>query len=156
MALTVRFHKNRADSFLKPEGDITVRYQRSLLAAVAGLALLGTFAPAQPAQASLYAPTALVLGLGYGEDTDYVQRAVTLRCNPNGGDHPDVDGACTALNQVQGDFVALAGEDGACTREYRPVTVTVNGVWRGRHTHYRATYSNRCMLIRGKGTVFEF
>jgi Subtilisin inhibitor-like len=133
-----------------------VRYQRSLLAAVAGLALLGTFAPAQPAQASLYPPTALVLSVGYGEDTDSVRRAVTLRCNPDGGDHPDVASACTALNQVDGDFIALAGEDGVCTREYRPVTVTANGVWRGQHTHYRATYSNRCMLIRGKGTVFEF
>jgi Subtilisin inhibitor-like len=133
-----------------------VRYQRSLLAAVAGLALFGTLAPATAAQASIYPPTALVVSLGYGENTDIVHRAVTLRCNPNGGDHPDVDGACTALNQVDGDFIALSGEGGVCTREYRPVTVIVNGVWRGQHTHYRATYSNRCMLIRSKGTVFEF
>ena len=39
---------------------------------------------------------------------------------------------------------------------FSSVTVTANGVWRGQHTHYRATYSNRCMLLRGKGTVFEF
>jgi len=152
-----------------------VRYHYRLLTAAAGfLALLGIAAAAphparaasgpaphaahvvEAAQRSLYAPSALVLSLGYGEDARSVQRAVMLRCTPLGGDHPGVAAACAALDEVDGDFAALSGESGACTREYNPVTVTVDGVWRGRHTHYRATFSNPCMLVRAKGPVFEF
>ena len=148
-------------------------HQRLLTAAAGFLALLGIVAAAphparaasgprpqahqaEAAQRSLYAPSALVLSLGYGEDARRVQRAVMLRCTPGGGDHPDVAAACAALDEVDGDFTALSGESGACTREYNPVTVTVDGVWRGRHTHYRATFSNPCMLVRAKGPVFEF
>jgi len=156
---------------LRPKGDITVRYHQRLLVAAAGfLALLGIAAAAPPAQAasrtaphqsgaaqrSLYAPSALVLSLGYGEDARSVQRAVMLRCTPRGGDHPNVTAACAALGEVDGDFTALSGDSGACTREYNPVTVTVDGVWRGRHTHYGGTFSNPCMLVRAKGPVFEF
>ena len=132
----MRLHEIRAgdqaDTSSTPKGDITVRYQRPLLAGALGLALLGALAPASAAQAKpepapfgLYAPTALVLSLGYGADTDTVQRAVTLRCAPSGGNHPNVADACAELTDVDGDFAALAGRDGPCTREYQPVTVVV-------------------------------
>jgi hypothetical protein len=142
-----------------------VRYHRPLIAAAAGaVALLGAFTAAgsaqaapQPAQRSLYAPSALVLTFGHGEGSSAtVQRAVTLRCRPNGGDHPSVGSACAELTAVGGNFATLAGEDGPCTREYNPVTVTASGVWRGRHTTYRGTFSNPCTLLRAKGTVFQF
>jgi hypothetical protein len=143
-----------------------VRYQRRLLTGAIGFfALVGILAPAAAAQAQaqpepaprgLYAPSALVLSLGYGEDTSTVQRAATLRCEPQGGDHPAAAEACAELTRVDGDFIALRGQDGICTKEYRPVTVTVTGIWRGRHTSYRSTFANRCMLIQAKGPVFEF
>jgi hypothetical protein len=126
-----------------------------LIAGTLGLALLGVAAPA-PAQASLYAPTALVLGLSHGENPQTVQRAATLRCDPAGGDHPSSEEACAALDDVDGNFSMLSGEDGVCTKEYRPVTVTVTGVWRGRFTEYRRVFPNRCMLIQAKGPVFDF
>lgn len=153
---------------------MTVRYQRLLSTAASCLALFGALATAPAAQAapataqaapaaagqakafSLYPPSALVLSIGYGENTDTVQRAVMLRCRPHGGDHPNVPAACAALDQVGGDLAALSGEPGMCTREYRPVTVVVNGVWQGRRTSYRETFSNPCVLIRAKGPVFEF
>jgi hypothetical protein len=151
-----------------------VRYQRRLLTGAIGFfALVGMLAPAaaaqaqvqartqaqpqaQPAPRSLFAPSALVLSLGYGEDTNTVQRAATLRCEPAGGDHPAAADACAELTRVDGDFISLRGQDGICTKEYRPVTVTVTGIWRGRHTSYRSTFANRCMLIQVKGSVFEF
>lgn len=132
-----------------------MRYHRSLIAGALGLAMLGIAAPA-PAQASLYPPSALVLGLSYGETPETVQRAALLRCNPDGGDHPNVEEACAALNEVDGNFSMLSGEDGICTKEYRPVTVTVSGVWRGKLTEYSRVFPNRCMLIQAKGPVFEF
>lgn len=141
-----------------------MRYQRRLLTGAIGLfSLVGVLAPAAVAQAqpgpatrSLYAPSALVMSIGYGEDATTVQRAATLRCEPLGGDHPAAAEACTELVRVNGDFAALDGPDRMCTKEYQPVTVTVSGVWRGRQTSYRQTFSNRCTLIQAKGSVFEF
>jgi hypothetical protein len=113
-------------------------------------------APAAPRAFSLYAPSTLTLTIGLGEDTDSVQRAVSLRCLPIGGDHPDPTAACTALTEADGDIAAVPSTSGACTREYRPVTATAQGVWRGRLTSFRETYSNACVLARQVGPVFNF
>lgn len=139
-----------------------------LVGAVTGLTLLSvTGFSASGAQAapgpnassaahSLYPPSVLTLSIGLGENTDAVQRAVSLRCLPLGGDHPDPVAACDALVDADGDLTAVAGTSGACTREYRPVTATAQGVWRGRLTSYRATYSNACVLSHRLGPLFAF
>lgn len=137
-----------------------MRYHRSLIAGAVGLAAAGMLgaAPAQAEHATfgLYAPTALVLSLSYGENPQTVQRAVTLRCEPAGGDHPDVDTACAELASVRGNFSWLSGEDGVCTKEYRPVTVAATGVYRGHATEYSRVFPNHCMMVRAKGPVFDF
>ncbi|MEW2081538.1 subtilase-type protease inhibitor [Streptomyces sp. NPDC005283] len=154
-----------------------MRYIRNTVAAVAtasALLLTGTTAtavaqdrPAQPAQPaktkSLYAPSALVLSFGRGDDaaTATVERAVTLTCAPRpGGSHPSPAAACTELLIVNGEFSALAEQKShkMCTRQWNPVVLSARGVWQGKHVDWSATYGNECEMegSMAKGTVFAF
>ncbi|MEU1474679.1 protease inhibitor [Streptomyces sp. NPDC005760] len=139
----------------------TARWAATLgLTATAVCGPLTGAALAEPAAASgLYAPSALVLTLGHGENAASVtpERAVTLTCAPtSSGTHPAASAACAELRAVQGDFDALgAGSDAMCTKEYAPVVVTVEGVWRGQRVSYERTFANECVKS-SSGTVFAF
>ncbi|MFF4056297.1 protease inhibitor [Streptomyces sp. NPDC001668] len=139
----------------------TARWAATLgLTATAVCGPLTGAALAEPAAASgLYAPSALVLTLGHGENAASVtpERAVTLTCAPtSSGTHPAASAACAELRAVQGDFEALgAGSDAMCTKEYAPVVVTVEGVWRGQRVSYERTFANECVKS-SSGTVFAF
>ncbi|MEU2116331.1 SSI family serine proteinase inhibitor [Streptomyces sp. NPDC016459] len=134
-------------------------------ATATGLALIGSAftGTAQAAPASLYAPSALVLTIGEGEDpaSASVTRAVTLTCAPTpSGSHPAPEEACAELEAADGDFTSLTdSEDGnPCTREWNPVTITGDGVWQGRRVTWSATYGNPCELRArtADGAVFAF
>ncbi|MEV2252925.1 subtilase-type protease inhibitor [Streptomyces sp. NPDC050147] len=110
-------------------------------------------AQAQPkeAAAGLYAPSSLVLAVGQGEeaDTATMQRAVTLTCAPKAsGSHPAPSAACAELRSVDGEFARLvsASPDAFCTKEWRPVVVTVDGVWQGRRVAWSTTFGNSCEM----------
>ncbi|WP_309050005.1 SSI family serine proteinase inhibitor [Streptomyces sp.] len=148
-----------------------MRYFRTLgataFATATGLALVGTAlagtGTAEAAPASLYAPSALVLTIGEGEDpaTATVTRAVTLNCAPTpSGTHPAPEEACAELAAADGNFTNLTatGEDRPCTREWNPVTVTGDGVWQGRRVTWSETYGNPCELSARTAatTVFAF
>ncbi|WP_053851097.1 protease inhibitor [Streptomyces sp. NRRL B-24085] len=140
----------------------TARWAATLgLTATAVCGPLSGAALAEPAAVSpgLYAPSALVLTLGHGENaaTATPERAVTLTCAPTpSGTHPAASPACAELRSAGGDFDALgAGSDAVCTREYAPVVVTVDGVWRGERVSYERTFSNECVK-NSYGTVFAF
>ncbi|MFJ4685419.1 subtilase-type protease inhibitor [Streptomyces sp. NPDC091377] len=135
-------------------------------AATLGLAVTAVSGPltgaavAAPAPASLYAPSALVLTVARGEVATAVgpDRAVTLSCTPTpSGTHPAPAGACTELTRARGDFDALVSEPGVlCTRDYRPVVVTVNGVWQGHRVAYERTFSNDCVMRSYGAGFFAF
>ncbi|MER7048970.1 subtilase-type protease inhibitor [Streptomyces jumonjinensis] len=119
-------------------------------------------APAARA-AGLYAPSALVLTIGKGESPkeSAVQRAVTLGCAPAAtGTHPSPAAACRELRSVEGDFAELpsALPQTSCTREWDPVTVTADGVWRGQRVEWFGTYNNGCEMWAslGGGVLFSF
>ncbi|MFE9773417.1 subtilase-type protease inhibitor [Streptomyces sp. NPDC005931] len=120
-------------------------------------------APAPSAPASLYAPSALVLTVGHGEKAagTTAERAVTLNCAPTpSGTHPDVRNACAELAEAEGDLdrlITLGERDGRyCTKEYRPVVVTAQGVWRGERVDYEHTFGNTCVKDGAGGSVFAF
>ncbi|MBL1084426.1 subtilase-type protease inhibitor [Streptomyces actinomycinicus] len=132
-----------------------------LTAVAVGGPLIGA-AVAAPgaAPSSLYAPSALVLTTGHGNDaaTATPERAVTLTCAPTAtGTHPAATQACAELRGVGGDFDALkpAG-DVMCTKVYDPVVVTVQGVWQGKRVSYERTFGNACMRDAVGGTLFAF
>ncbi|MFH9609480.1 subtilase-type protease inhibitor [Streptomyces sp. NPDC017448] len=134
----------------------------------AGALLLGGLATASaqaaPAEAdSLYAPSALVLGVARGEDplTATVERAVTLSCAPTAeGTHPAPAAACKELAEVQGKFSELAAgpSNRTCTRQWDPIVVTAHGVWQGKAVQFSTTYGNACEMAGSMGgnAVFAF
>ncbi|WP_055567958.1 SSI family serine proteinase inhibitor [Streptomyces atriruber] len=119
-------------------------------------ATAGTAQAEAPKVKSLYAPSALVLTVGQGEDVDSVavERAVTLTCAPRpAGTHPSAAAACAELAKVGGQFTQLVGtgSDAICTKEWRPVTVSVRGVWNGKHVDWTNTFANQCTMKAGLG-----
>ncbi|GAA2091053.1 hypothetical protein GCM10009801_56470 [Streptomyces albiaxialis] len=139
----------------------------SCLAMTAGAA--GTASAAQPAEAPKAAKAAkaagtstLVLGVGHGGFTGRMvpSRVVTLECGAYvpGGDHPRAARACDDLERVDGAFSSLVGlnRNDACTKEFSPVTVTVDGYWKGRHVNFAHTFENPCVKRLNASYLFQF
>ncbi|WP_349372225.1 subtilase-type protease inhibitor [Streptomyces sp. G-G2] len=131
------------------------------LTALTALAGSGAADAAPSGTESLYAPSSLVLGITAGDDArnGTVLRAVTLVCAPRpSGTHPDPAAACTELLAVAGkpDTITAGGAGALCSKEYDPVTVTADGVWRGKRFTYEHTFGNRCAMRNGSGVLFSF
>ncbi|OEJ28399.1 protease inhibitor protein [Streptomyces agglomeratus] len=139
-----------------------MRHIRTTLGAVGAAAVLAltSTAAASPAHAepagtaSLYAPSALVLSMGMGEEagTATVARAVTLSCAPGpGGTHPAPEAACAELHRADGQFAGLIdpAPRRTCTREWDPVVITAQGVWQGKQVSWSTTFGNRCQMEGG-------
>ncbi len=85
------------------------------------------------------------------------QSTVTLNCNPNGGNHPQVEQACDQLTNHSGQVAEIGAGDAMCMMKYEPVTVRAKGIWRGETLNYTDTFSNRCVAVRDTGGVlFDF
>jgi hypothetical protein len=132
----------------------------ALTATAVGGPLTGTALAAQPTPSALYAPSALVLTVGHGDSAALAtpERAVTLTCAPSAsGTHPAAALACAELRAVDGDLDALAvRSDIRCTKQYDPVVVTVDGVWRGQRVSYERTFGNECVRSSYGSGVFTF
>ncbi|WP_105973174.1 protease inhibitor [Streptomyces geranii] len=113
-----------------------------------------------PTLSGLYAPSALVLTVGHGEASAAVtpERAVTLTCAPTAsGTHPAATEACAELRAAGGDLDVLAARDDVkCTKQYDPVVVTVEGVWRGQRVAYERTFANECVKSTYGTALFTF
>ncbi|MGW1913285.1 protease inhibitor [Streptomyces sp. NPDC002076] len=129
-------------------------------AAVCGPLTGAAVAAPDAAPSSLYAPSALVLTTGHGNDaaTATPERAVTLTCAPTAsGTHPAAASACAELRGTDGDFDALKpASDVWCNKLYDPVVVTVQGVWQGKRVSYERTFGNTCVRDSVGGGVFAF
>ncbi|MEZ3178024.1 subtilase-type protease inhibitor [Streptomyces pimonensis] len=141
----------------------TARWATTLgLTAAAVCAPLSGAALATPGTAPsvLYAPSALVLTVGHGESATTVmpERAVTLTCAPGpSGTHPAPGAACAEMNRLGGDLDTLTMREGVlCTKEYDPVLVTVDGVWRGQRVSYERVFPNACVMNAHGSSVFAF
>jgi subtilisin inhibitor-like len=99
--------------------------------------------------------TALVLSV---RGDGYEFRTAVLRCDPPGGSHPRAGAACADLSRAGGDLNGLPGDPQVqiCTMEYRPVTASARGVWRGRPVRWSHEYGNPCALRAATGPVFSF
>ncbi|KUL41193.1 SSI family serine proteinase inhibitor [Streptomyces regalis] len=79
-------------------------------------------------------------------------RTYELSCHPAGGDHPDADGACAALERGTRwgrDVFAPAPQGGLCTMQYGgPATAHVTGTWAGRPVDARYDRSDGCRIAR--------
>lgn len=126
------------------------------------LSLCATAAALAPASAATARPASgpaasrVLLSVVPVEQGSNPERLAVLECDPDGGTHTRAASACDQLRAVGGDLQALADDSSICTREYRPVTATAIGVWRGSPLSYRVTFSNRCLLLSATGDVFNF
>ncbi|MGK5630722.1 subtilase-type protease inhibitor [Streptomyces sp. URMC 123] len=125
--------------------------------ALAGVAGTAKAAPAE--STTLYAPSALVLTVGHGDNPDYapVERAATLRCSPApAGDHPNPRAACAELRHVNGDLGTLVdtAPGRICTKIWDPVVTTMSGVWEGRRVSFTHTFPNSCVMEGATGHIF--
>ncbi|MEU6222119.1 SSI family serine proteinase inhibitor [Streptomyces sp. NPDC047042] len=75
-----------------------------------------------------------------------------LACHPEGGSHPDVDGACGSLDRGARwgkDPFAPVSPDSVCTMMYGgPATAHVTGTWAGRPVDATFDRSNGCQMAR--------
>ncbi|MET7485030.1 SSI family serine proteinase inhibitor [Streptomyces sp. NPDC005538] len=80
-----------------------------------------------------------------------------LYCHPDGGTHPDVNGACEAVtrNTRWGkDPFAPVPPDSMCTMIYGgPATAHVTGTWAGRPVDTTYDRGNGCEISRWNGMV---
>lgn len=77
----------------------------------------------------------------------------TLTCDPTGGDHPDAEQACAA---IQGHRSALnpVPEDRMCAQVYGgPQKATVTGTWRGEQIFAALSRTNACETARWDALV---
>ncbi|MGW7101906.1 subtilase-type protease inhibitor [Streptomyces sp. NPDC054838] len=127
-----------------------MRHRIAAVSAAALLTLAGATGIAQAKPDSLYAPSAVVLTMGQGENGATVVRASTLSCAPTAqGTHPDPKAACAALAGTAGaldTLLAAPDPNRVCPMIYDPVTVTADGVWQGRRVSWKHTFSNTCAM----------
>ncbi|MCX5558925.1 SSI family serine proteinase inhibitor [Streptomyces sp. NBC_00038] len=91
--------------------------------------------------------TVTVHDSGSGADGTY-----ELRCHPGGGSHPDVSGACGALDRGTRwgkDPFAPVSPGTMCTMQYGgPATAHVTGTWAGRPVDTRFDRVDGCQIAR--------
>ncbi|MFD4507297.1 SSI family serine proteinase inhibitor [Streptomyces sp. NPDC058457] len=119
---------------------------RGALGAVA--AVLGSVA-ALPASAAVTADHLTVTVRHAGDERDGTYE---LSCHPGAGSHPDVGGACRALDRNtrwDRDTFAPVAPGTACTMLYGgPATAHVTGTWAGRPVDATYDRSNGCEIGR--------
>ncbi|WP_329117384.1 SSI family serine proteinase inhibitor [Streptomyces sp. NBC_01353] len=118
-------------------------------ATVAGLGLAGA------EDAAPTPPTRIFLTITSGATGDV--KEVYLGCGPTGGNHPQGEVACGALNDARGDFEKLKGDaDVVCPMVYEPVVAEAQGTFDGVPVGWKKEFGNTCELNARTGTVFAF
>ncbi|HEY5787094.1 MAG TPA: SSI family serine proteinase inhibitor [Microlunatus sp.] len=77
----------------------------------------------------------------------------TLACDPTGGDHPDAEQACAA---IEGHRSALnpVPKDRMCAQVYGgPEKATITGTWRGEEIFAALARTNSCEIARWDALV---
>ena len=82
-------------------------------------------------------------------------KAVTLNCDPDGGDHPTPRPACALMRKVKGDPAKLkVSSKPVCANEVQPHAVVVVGKWRGHVVKWGHNFANGCLMKAAGGAVF--
>lgn len=82
------------------------------------------------------------------ESADAAGRTWTLTCDPAGGDHPDAEAACRALDKANDPF-APVGSGMMCTEQYGgPQTARIEGEWNGRTVNASYERTDGCEIAR--------
>ncbi|TMR99313.1 SSI family serine proteinase inhibitor [Nonomuraea basaltis] len=83
-------------------------------------------------------------------------RGALLRCNPDGGTHPNPRAACDVLRGIGGDLNQIrVPATTACGQEVEPYVVAVTGRWHGKQVQWSKGYRNSCALKAAGGALFS-
>ncbi len=127
---------------------------RSALLTLAALAVLGACgAGSESGVSDTPAPdtseqTALTITVLTDEGSE--PKVLELQCDPPGGDHPNAEAACAALEGVQGQAaLAPVPADQVCTEIYGgPQTATITGIYQGADVDASFSRENGCEIGR--------
>ncbi|WP_369640681.1 SSI family serine proteinase inhibitor [Nocardia sp. JMUB6875] len=99
-----------------------------------------------------------VLALAVRSSIRVAARTIILECGPPGGTHPDPPRACALMTKADGNIRALVDKPDppTCPQDWVPVSVAIDGTWRGHTVHDGGTFSNMCVLGAVTATVFDF
>jgi hypothetical protein len=76
-------------------------------------------------------------------------RRYTLTCDPPGGDHPDPEAACAALERLGAEAFEPVPSDAICTQVYGgPMEARVEGVVAGQPVDAHLAYTDGCQIAR--------
>lgn len=89
------------------------------------------------------------------QGADSERSSAVLTCDPAGGNHPDPNNACRALNNSDGKPGKVATEETRCTMEYAPVTATATGDWNGKPVRFQHEYPNLCTMHAKTSKIFQ-
>lgn len=126
---------------------------RSALLAVAALAVIGACGSgAEPGvdDSAPDAPTPTSLTITVVTDESADPRVLGLQCDPPGGDHPNADAACAALEAAEGQAaLEPVPADQPCTEIYGgPQTAVITGTYRGVDVDASFSRENGCEIDR--------
>jgi hypothetical protein len=94
-------------------------------------------------------PSATRLTVVLDETGDGATRTFTLTCDPSGGDHPDAEAACAALDAGGVAAFAPTPTDVGCTEQWGgPQVATVDGTVDGERVIATFTRTNGCEISR--------
>ncbi|MEK8170256.1 SSI family serine proteinase inhibitor [Streptomyces sp. M19] len=63
------------------------------------------------------------------------------------------------MRAAGGEFTRLrtvSGPGRVCTKDWRPVVVSAEGVWEGHRVRYEHTYPNECLKKGAGSRIFDF
>ena len=138
----------------------TPRLARILLLSVGSLVAATALAPAPAGAVSLAPPPLRDEDRAGGDHLTVTVRhaggradgTFAVSCHPGGGSHPDVGGACAALDRNTRwgkDTFAPVPDGSVCTMQYGgPATAHVTGTWAGRRVDATYDRSNGCEIGR--------
>ena len=87
-------------------------------------------------------------GRGEVRSSGQGKRTFELTCDPAGGDHPDPEAACAALDELESPFAPVPADE-ACTEIYGgPQTARVTGTFRGEPVDAEFDRTNGCEISR--------
>lgn len=109
----------------------------------------GPAAPTPAASTTEALPSApaseLVISVTDGSGAQLVWK---LTCDPPGGDHPDPEAACRALDTHSAALRPVA-KDRSCAQVYGgPEKATITGTWRGERVFSTLSRTNSCEIAR--------
>ena len=109
-----------------------------------------TSSPSDPSTASPGGPSRLTVVVDDGAGTTSTW---TLTCDPVGGDHPEAEQACAAIEQHRTALDPVP-QDRMCAQVYGgPQRATVTGTWRGEEVFAALARTNACETARWDALV---